>query len=66
LSIKAFTIQALSELIKIPVTQDNFRLVQSYVELVDLPMRGSICEELERRFGEAPQMPFADVISDEA
>lgn len=62
---KAFTIQALSELIKVPVTQDNFRLVQSYVELVGLPMRGSICDELERRFG-APQMPFDDMLVDEA
>ena len=49
---KAFTIQALSELIKVPVTEDNYRLIQSYVELIGLPMRGDICDSLERKFSQ--------------
>ncbi|MBE6571218.1 MAG: hypothetical protein E7656_03085 [Ruminococcaceae bacterium] len=49
---KAFTVQALSELIKVPVTPDNFRLVQSYVEMIGLPMRAQICDALERKYGE--------------
>lgn len=53
---KAFTIQALSELIKVPVTEDNYRLIESYVELVGLPMRGDICDSLERKFGKREEM----------
>jgi hypothetical protein len=44
--------QALSELIKVPVTEDNYRLIQSYVELIGLPMRGDICDSLERKFSQ--------------
>ena len=47
---KAFTVQALSELIKVPVNADNFRLVQSYVEMIGLPMRAQICDALERKY----------------
>ena len=48
---KAFTVQALSDLIKVSINADNFRLVQSYVELVGLPMRGQICDMLEKKYG---------------
>ena len=48
---KAFTLQALSELIRMPVNSDNFRLVKSYVELMGLPMRGEICDALDQKFG---------------
>ena len=59
---KAFTVQALSELIKVPINADNFRLVQSYVELVGLPMRGQICDALEKKYGLAEES--SDVKSD--
>ncbi len=57
---KAFTVQALSDLIKVPVNADNFRLVQSYVELMGLPMRAQICDALERKYakGESEEMPL--------
>ncbi len=50
---KAFTVQALSELMKVAITPDNFRLVQSYVDLVGLPMRAEICDALEQKYGKA-------------
>lgn len=53
---KAFTIQAVSELMKTPVNADNFRFVQSYIELIGLPMRGQICDQLEKKFA-TPDMP---------
>ena len=48
---KAFTVQALSELLRVPITADNYRLVQSYAELIDLPIRGELCEQLEKKYG---------------
>ena len=61
---KAFTVQALSELIKVPVNEDNFRLMQSYVELIGLPMRGQICDALEKKYGQSdenlPMMPVVE------
>ncbi|MBR5528463.1 MAG: hypothetical protein IKV97_05605 [Clostridia bacterium] len=48
---KAFTVQALSDLMKVNINEDNFRLVQSYVELMGLPMRGEICDALEKKYG---------------
>lgn len=50
---KAFTVQAISELIKVPINADNFRLIQSYVELIGLPMRQEICDDLERKYGDS-------------
>ena len=62
---KAFTVQALSDLIKVPVNEDNFRLVQSYVDLVGLPMRGQICDALERKFGkETTENDIPDTLPD--
>ena len=62
---KAFTIQALSELIKVPVTEDNFRLIQSYVELIGLPMRGDICDSLERKFSQNKEDELTEDIKEE-
>lgn len=48
---KAFSISALSSLISTPITSDNYRIVKSYLELIDLPMRKEICDMLDERFG---------------
>ena len=64
---KAFTVQALSELIKVPVTADNFRLVQSYVEMIGLPMRAQICDALERKYagGEENAPELSQILKEE-
>ncbi len=49
---KAFTMQAISELIKTPVNSENYKLVQGYIELIGIPMGHKICEYLEEKFGE--------------
>ncbi len=48
---KAFTVSAMNSLISTPVTADNYRLVKSYLELIDIPMRKEICDMLDERFG---------------
>jgi hypothetical protein len=64
---KAFTVQALSELIKVPVNADNFRLVQSYVEMIGLPMRAQICDALERKYagGEENAPELSQILKEE-
>ncbi len=48
---KAFTISAISSLISTPITADNYRIVKSYLELIDLPMRKEICDMLDEKYG---------------
>ncbi len=50
---KAFTIQALSELINANINEVNYKLIESYAELIGLPMRQEICDILEEKFGMA-------------
>lgn len=50
---KAFTISAVSSLISTPITAENYRIVKSYLELIDLPMRQEICESIDARFAGA-------------
>lgn len=47
---KAFTISAISSLISTPITVDNYKIVESYLELIDLPMRKEICDMLDEKF----------------
>ena len=48
---KAFTISAVNSLISTPINEDNYRIVKSYLELIDLPMRHEICDMLDEKFG---------------
>lgn len=48
---KAFTVSAVNSLISTPITEENYRIVKSYLELIELPMRQEICEMLDERFG---------------
>ncbi len=47
---KAFSVSALSSLISTPINENNYRIVKSYLELVDLPMRKEISDMLDERF----------------
>ena len=48
---KAFTISALSDLIRTPVNETNYKIVQAFVRLIDIPQSAEICREIEGRFG---------------
>lgn len=60
---KAFTVSAVSSLISTPITRDNYRIVKSYLELIDLPMRQEICEMLDERFEKAEEEAEKDGMS---
>ncbi len=47
---KAFTVSAVNSLISTPITAENYRIVKSYLELIELPMRQEICDMLDERF----------------
>ena len=47
---KAFTISALSDLIRTPVNADNYELVKAFVELIDIPQSADICRGLEEKY----------------
>lgn len=48
---KAFTVSALSDLIKANISRDNYKLVEAFVDLIGLPVRADITEILESRYG---------------
>lgn len=48
---KAFTVSAVSSLMGMHINAENYQLVKAYVDLIDLPMRGEICEHLDEMFG---------------
>lgn len=47
---KAFTISALTTLIGMNITEDNYKLVKAYVESIGIPERGEIAEYLDNKF----------------
>lgn len=47
---KAFTVSALSDLIKTPINQDNYKLVEAFIELIGLPVRGEITDILDKKY----------------
>lgn len=50
---KAFTISALTSLIGMNITKDNYKLVKAYVETIGIPERGEICEFLDTKFSDS-------------
>lgn len=48
---KAFTVSALSDLMKTPINQENYKLVKAFVELIGIPMGNEIADMLEEKFG---------------
>lgn len=53
---KALSIQTIADLSKTPITPDNYKLIISYLELVNLPRTKEITDMLEQKFNQ-PQMP---------
>lgn len=49
---RAFTISALSDLINMKITADNYKLVKAYVETIGIPERGEIAEFLDEKFSD--------------
>lgn len=47
---KAFTVSAVNDLIRTPITRENYKLITSFVELVGLPMRKEICDSINELF----------------
>lgn len=47
---KAFTVSALTSLMGMNVTEDNYKLVKAYVETIGIPERGEICDYLDEKF----------------
>lgn len=48
---KAFTVSALTSLIGMKITEDNYRFVKAYVDAIGIPERSEICDFLDERFG---------------
>lgn len=63
-SSKAFTVQALSDLMRTGINGDNYIFVKSYVDLIGLPMRGEICDFLDRRYGGEQEKPEETEVPD--
>lgn len=53
---KAFTVSALSTLMNMNITADNYRLVKAYVETIGIPERAEICDYLDKRFGNGEEI----------
>lgn len=47
---KAFTVSALSDLIKTPITAENYKLVEAFVDLINIPIRQDITDMLEEKY----------------
>ena len=61
---RAFTVSAISDLIKTPITRENYSLVMAFVELIGLPMRKEICDSISAMF-EQGEKPLAAEVSDD-
>jgi len=46
----SFTLSALEGLLSIPVTRENYRIVAAFVDMLDIPQRKEILEDLKGRF----------------
>lgn len=54
---KAFTIQATMDLAKAPITPENYKIILSFVELLDLPNKKEIKDAINERFLITPGTP---------
>jgi hypothetical protein len=50
---KAFSVSAVGSLMSANINEDNYRIVKSYLELIDIPARKEICDALDERFGKS-------------
>lgn len=47
---KAFSVSALSEIMRMPITEDNYELVKAFVKLIDIPQSLEICAFIDNKF----------------
>ena len=47
---KAFTVSALSEITRMPITEDNYELVKAFIKLIDIPQSVEICAFIDNKF----------------
>lgn len=52
---KAFTLSATENLLKTPINQDTYKIVESMIDIMDLPNKKEIRDELEGKFGQQAQ-----------
>ena len=52
---KAFTVSALSEIMRMPITEDNYELVKAFIKLIDIPQSLEICAFIDNKFIPKPQ-----------
>lgn len=50
---KAFNVQSLMDLLKVPITPQNVDIVKEYIDLLALPSRKETKENLDKSFGQA-------------
>ena len=48
---KSFTLSALTTLMNMKITEDNYRFVKAYVQNIGIPQRDAICDYLDEKFG---------------
>jgi len=56
----SFTLSATKELSEMPITPQNYKIVMSYVDLLDLPNKAEIKDNLEAQFNAIPPTPPID------
>jgi hypothetical protein len=54
---KSFTLQFTQELLKIPITPDNYKIILSVLDIADLPNKQDIKDFIEKRFSQLAAMP---------
>lgn len=54
---KAFTIQATMDLAEAPITPENYKIILSFVELLDLPNKKEIKDAINQRFAQPMLTP---------
>lgn len=62
---RAFTISAITDLIRTPINEENYLIVKAFLEAIDIPMRKELCDMLDERFAKKEEkeagVPKADV-----
>ncbi len=58
---KAFTVQSLSELIKTPITPQNYKIVMAYLDLINIPNKQEIKAYIEEFMKKQEQLQMAQM-----
>lgn len=52
---KAFTIQVMQELLKTPITPENYKIIMSYLDILDIPSGNDLKEFIQQKMEQQPQ-----------